>query len=126
MAAIQGNLIVSMWALFHPAYSYQRWHVYIVYVVQTWVCASIVMFGNRILPHANQAGLFFIVAGVVITILVCAISPSQKDAGYASSATVWQDWNNQTGWNSNGLVFLSGMLNGLCIFIVLLVWSCRH
>lgn len=60
----------------------------------------------------NNIGLFFILAGVFITIVVCATLPHTSGSGYASSSFVWADWSNQTGYTSNGFVFLAGMLNG--------------
>jgi len=60
----------------------------------------------------NQIGLFFILAGVVITIVICAIMPHTSGSGYASSSFVWANWETQTGYSSNGFVFLTGMLNG--------------
>ena len=47
-------------------------------------------------------------AGVLVTIIVCAIMPQR----HAQSASVWRDWQNATGYESNGFVFLLGMLNG--------------
>ena len=38
--------------------------------------------------------------------------PSQTGAGYASDIFVWADWSNETGYSSDGFVFLAGMLNG--------------
>ncbi|KAK0247279.1 hypothetical protein LTS09_017585 [Friedmanniomyces endolithicus] len=47
-----------------------------------------------------------------ITTMVCVIMPSQTGAGYASSSFVWGDFQNLTGWESTGFVFLMGLLNG--------------
>lgn len=44
--------------------------------------------------------------------MVCAIMPSTTGEGHASSSNVWSDWDNETGYTSNGFVFLAGMLNG--------------
>lgn len=44
--------------------------------------------------------------------MVLAIMPSTNGSGYASSKSIWADWSNQTGYASNGFVFLAGMLNG--------------
>lgn len=68
--------------------------------------------GHRFLAHINDLGLFFIVAGVFITVVVCAVMPSVNGNGYASSQSVWVDWQNESGYSSNGFVFLMGMLNG--------------
>jgi choline transport protein len=101
-----------MYGLFHEGYAYERWQVFIVYLTITWLSAFIVMYMNRTLPTITKIGLFFILAGVSITILVCAIMPSKTGKGYASNSFVWRDWQNQTGWSSNGFVFAAGMLNG--------------
>jgi choline transport protein len=44
--------------------------------------------------------------------MVCAIIPLTTRKGYASSKFVWREWNNQTGYSSDGFVFCAGMLNG--------------
>ncbi|KAF2470899.1 amino acid transporter [Lindgomyces ingoldianus] len=112
LSAILANQIVSMYGLFHTSYAYQRWHVFITYLIVTWLCCLCVMFANRALPAISNVGLFFIFAGVVITILVCAIMPSRSGKGYATNEFVWKEWQNQTGWTSDGFVFCAGMLNG--------------
>ncbi|OKL64246.1 hypothetical protein UA08_00062 [Talaromyces atroroseus] len=99
---------VQMYALFHPEYTFQRWHVFVTYIAVTWMCCFVVAYANRALPWINHVGLFFIIAGVLISILVCAIMPSR----HASNAFVWRDWENETGYSSNGMVFVMGMLNG--------------
>jgi hypothetical protein len=89
-----------MWMLFHPDYTPQPWNVFVVYVLITWGCVGTVLFANRHLPILNNVMLFLILAGVVITILVCAIMPSTTGSGYASSSAIWSDWQNGTGWPS--------------------------
>lgn len=39
--------------------------------------------------------------------------PGQTGARYASNAFVWTWWQNLTGWSSNGLIFVIGILNGV-------------
>jgi choline transport protein len=112
ISSILANQIISMYGLFHEGYAYERWHVFIVYLIITWLACFIVMFSNRALPTITNIGLFLILAGVFITILVCAIMPSKTGNGHANSSFVWKDWRNQAGWTSDGLVFCTGMLNG--------------
>jgi amino acid transporter len=71
-----------------------------------------VLFANRALPAVSNLGLFFIVGGVIITIIVCAVMPHVNGTPYATNEFVWEDWENGTGWSNNGFVFLLGMLNG--------------
>ncbi|KAJ5042180.1 uncharacterized protein L3040_004736 [Drepanopeziza brunnea f. sp. 'multigermtubi'] len=95
MASISGQIVIAMYGLYHPE-----------------SCCSVVLFANKALPMINQIGLFFILAGVIITIIVCAVLPASAGTGHASSSFVWADWSNQTGYSSNGFVFCLGMLNG--------------
>ncbi|KAL1304537.1 hypothetical protein AAFC00_003519 [Neodothiora populina] len=112
MSSILANQILAMWGLYHPDYVAERWNVFIVYLILTWSCCACVLFANRALPWINNLGLFFILAGCLVSVLVCAIMPSSNGSGYATKDAVWKDWDNQTGYTSDGFVFLAGMLNG--------------
>lgn len=39
-----------------------------------------------------------------ISLMVCATMPSTTTAGYASHEFIWQQWDNQAGYSSNGFV----------------------
>lgn len=112
ISSILANQIISMYGLFHEGYAFERWHVFIVYLIITWMSCAVVLFANRALPKISTLGLILILAGVFITILVCAIMPSRTGNGYATNSFVWKDWSNQAGWSSDGFVFCAGMLNG--------------
>lgn len=101
-----------MYALFHPAFETQRWHVFIAYLICIWGCCLVVLFANRALPRIEAVGGFLVLAGLFVTIIVCAVLPHTKGTGHASSKFVWRDWQNETGYSSNGFVFCLGMLNG--------------
>jgi choline transport protein len=101
-----------MYSIYHPDFIWQRWHVFIAYIVVTWMTCLTVMFMNKSLPLINQLGMFFILAGFLISTVVCAIMPSKNGNGYATNEFVWQDFQNDTGYSSSGLVFCLGMLNG--------------
>ncbi|RMY19953.1 hypothetical protein D0867_04351 [Hortaea werneckii] len=109
---ILSALVTSMYSVSHPGFVTERWHVFVTYVIATWVFTAIVLFANRVLPKIEQAGLFFLLAGVLISIIVCAVMPGVSGNGYATSASVWKEWVNSTGYTSDGFVFLAGMLNG--------------
>ncbi|TVY83089.1 Choline transport protein [Lachnellula suecica] len=112
MASISAQIAMAMYVLYHPGFVPERWQIFIAHLIVTWICCSIVLFANRALPMVNNIGLFFILAGVFITIVICAVLPHTSGSGYASSSFVWADWSNQTGYTSNGFVFLAGLLNG--------------
>jgi choline transport protein len=112
MSAILGNICVALWSLQHENYVFQRWHVFIAYLIMTWMACSTVLFANRALPAVNNIGLIAVVGGLIISVLVCSIMPSTNGSGHAQSSFVWSEWLNNTGWKSGGFVFIAGMLNG--------------
>ena len=121
---------VSMYAVMHPSFTTQRWHVFVSYIISTWTCCFVVLYFNRALPAmyddfplGNGTVLIFIwvsgiiggtsiVVGVFVCIIVCAVMPHVNSASYASTATIWVNWSNHTGYSSDGFVFLLGILNG--------------
>ena len=107
ITSIPANVLVQMYAVFHPDFIIQPWHTYVAFVLITWLCAAFVIFCNRLIPYLQHAGLFLIIAGGLVTIIVVAAMPKH----HASSAFVWKDFQNMTGW-SGGVAFLTGVLNG--------------
>ena len=107
IAAIPANILVQMYAVFHPGFVIEVWHTYIAFVLITWLCTAFVIFCNRLIPYLQYAGMFLIVAGGLVTIIVVAAMPKQ----HASNTFVWKNFQNMTGW-SNGVAFLTGVLNG--------------
>lgn len=106
------NMILFAYSLYHPDFEAQRWHVFVCYLVMSWACCFTVMFAQSALPLISRLGGFLIVAGFFVTTVVCAVMPHVTGAGYASTDSVWRDWDNETGYGSDGFVFLAGMLNG--------------
>lgn len=107
IAYIPANVLVQMYAVFHPEYVIEAWHTYVAFLCVTWLCCAFCIFGNRLIPMMQNVGLFLVIAGGLITIIVVAAMPKK----HASSSFVWRDWDNQTGWNG-GAAFLTGVLNG--------------
>lgn len=96
-----------MYAVFHPDLAIRPWHVYVAFLLITWVCTATVIFGNRFIPYLQNVGLVLVIIGGLVTIIVVAAMPKT----HASNSFVWKDWSNQTGWSS-GVAFLTGVLNG--------------
>nr|POE54179.1 choline transport protein [Quercus suber] len=96
-----------MYAVFHPDFVVEPWHSYVAFVLITWLCAAFVIFCNKLIPYLQHAGLFLIVVGGLVTVVVVAAMPVQ----HATNDFVWKDFSNLTGW-SNGIAFLTGVLNG--------------
>ncbi len=112
LSAIVGNICVQMYGVTHPEYTSKPWHIFLGYIITLWTSCLFVCYANRLLPYFNTIGIFFIIAGGFITIVVCATLPGQGGRpGHASGAFVWKDWVADLGY-PDGFVFLAGMLNG--------------
>ncbi|KAJ6602097.1 choline transport protein [Mycena vulgaris] len=106
IVTIPANVAVQMYVVFHPDFVVQLWHVFLAFVLINWFCCLTVIFFNRFMPALQKCGLFIIVVGGLVTIIVLAAAES-----HASASFVFIDWENATGW-SGGVAFLTGMLNG--------------
>ncbi|KAI9654805.1 MAG: hypothetical protein M1821_005799 [Bathelium mastoideum] len=104
---VMSELVVQMYALYHPDLVIQAWHIFVGLVCIMWLSVAITVFGNKYLPFMQHVGFFLVVVGGIITIIVVAAMPAQ----HASHSFVWLDWENSTGWNG-GVAFLLGVLNG--------------
>jgi choline transport protein len=104
---IMSELVVQMYGLYHPGYVIEPWHIFVAFLLITWICIAITVFFNRYLPYLQHFGLFMIIAGGIVTVIVIAAMPKT----HASSSFVWSDWANNSGWGS-GVAFLTGVLNG--------------
>lgn len=112
MSSILANTLVQMYALNHDDFVAESWHVFITYIITTWLsCAAVCLF-NSAMPSLNKIGVFIVLAGFIITVLVVAIMPGTGGRPpHASSSFVWKEWQADIGY-PNGFVFVAGMLNG--------------
>jgi choline transport protein len=112
MSSILGNTVVQMYGVTHPDFEAKPWHVFVTYIFATWLACFTVCLFNGAMPHLNSVGIFLIVAGFFITVLVCAAMPGTGGRPpHASSAFVWTEWQADIGY-SGGFTFVAGMLNG--------------
>jgi amino acid transporter len=109
---ILSNTVVQMYAANHPGFNAENWHVVIAYMICTWLGCAVVCLFNGAVPILNQIGLFAIIAGFFITLIVITSMPGHGiRPSHAPSSFVWNDWVADIGY-PDGFVFASGMLNG--------------
>ncbi|KAM0302348.1 hypothetical protein ACHAPM_004340 [Fusarium culmorum] len=109
LVQVAANAGVQCYATLTPTFSPSAWHVYVAYLIVIWLSTFVVIFSNRFVPYTQKLGLFLVVVGGLVTIIIVAVMPSK----HASSQFVWNSFheNNLTGWN-DGVAFMVGVLNG--------------
>ncbi|KAI1818191.1 amino acid transporter [Poronia punctata] len=109
---ITANIAVQLYATYRQdAYTPQAWHVYITYIVLLWLSTLFVIFANRLVPYTQNLGMFFVIVGGVITIIVIAVMPKRHASNHFVFSPGSFEQNNLTGWDG-GVAFLLGVLNG--------------
>lgn len=58
-----GNTVVQMYALNHPEFTAQPWHVFVVFVISVWLACAAVCLANSAMPVVNKSGIFLWVSG---------------------------------------------------------------
>lgn len=53
-----GNTVVQMYALNHPGFTPQPWHVFVVYVIVVWISCTVVCLANSAMPFLNKFGIY--------------------------------------------------------------------
>ncbi|KAJ5225310.1 hypothetical protein N7468_006535 [Penicillium chermesinum] len=107
MSSMLGNEAVAMYLLNNTSVRWQNWQVFICFQVVNWACCAIVCLGNRFIPLINRIALALSMSGLLATIVVLLVMPTR----YASNAQVWTEYHNKTGGWSDGVCFMTGLLN---------------
>lgn len=104
--SFQGQLITGIISLARPSYDVQRWHIFLIHILDTLGALLINIFAVRALPTLNKAAFIWSILGVTtisVTIIAYA-SPSYQNASF-----VFGGFLNTTGWN-NSLAWMLGLL----------------
>lgn len=107
VGSMLGNEVVAMYMLRSPETKWHPWQVFVTFQLLIWICCGIVCFGNRFIPLLNRVALVLSMTGLIVTIAVLAIMPKR----HATNASVWTTYHNRTGGWSDGICFLTGLLN---------------
>ncbi|KAA6413767.1 MAG: choline transporter [Lasallia pustulata] len=106
VALAVGSACVGCWQLSHPDFTILPWHVFVAYqVVNTF--AFVFNCYGKLLPTIASAALYTsLISFFVILVVVPAKAPSHQDAKF-----VFANFVNNTGWASNGIAFIVGLVN---------------
>ncbi|OJJ32949.1 hypothetical protein ASPWEDRAFT_598544 [Aspergillus wentii DTO 134E9] len=109
-----GSAGVGMWQLGHPDFVIEPWHTVVAYELINFFCFLFNCVGKS-LPAVAKATLYIsLVSFVVILIAVPACARPHASASY-----VFGHFVNSTGWKSDGIAFIVGLINPNWIFACL-------
>lgn len=87
----------------------KTWEIFVIYQGLNLLTASVVLFGNKVIPSLNRFSLFYLQIGwLVVLVTVVACAPT-----YQSPEFVFRTWINNTGWENNVIAFAVGLVNPL-------------
>ncbi|KAK4208358.1 amino acid transporter [Rhypophila decipiens] len=111
LTQITANIAINMYVVYHQdTYVFEPWQVYVAYLLVLWLSTALIIFANKVIPHTQSLGMFFVIVGGIVTIIALAAMPRT----HASNQFVWNSFDeyNLTGWPA-GVAFLTGpVLNG--------------
>ncbi|KIY71254.1 putative choline transporter Hnm1 [Cylindrobasidium torrendii FP15055 ss-10] len=100
---------MALIALYRTDLVIDTWMTFVVYQVTNLLTASVVLFGNRLIPGMNKFSLVYLqLAWFVILVTVVACAPRHNDTEF-----VFRTWINETGWKNNVICFITGLVNPL-------------
>lgn len=103
---LASQFILSLAIIYHPAYVAEKWHYYLVYTAVFVLGHVLNAYGVRFLTWLTNGLVGIINVGTLyILVTLLARAHPKRSASY-----VFKEISNQTGWNSNGLVFFLGLL----------------
>ncbi|KAE8140996.1 amino acid/polyamine transporter I [Aspergillus pseudotamarii] len=106
---VYASNFMALIALYHDDIKLQPWMTFVAYQVLNVLTSAVVMFGNRFIPTINKFALVYLqLAWFVITVTVAATAPTHNDSKF-----VFRTWMNKTGWDSNVICFITGLVNPL-------------
>ncbi|KAK2804908.1 hypothetical protein FQN50_006415 [Emmonsiellopsis sp. PD_5] len=105
---------LGMWQLGHPDFVIEAWHIVVAYqVINTW-CFVFNCVG-KLLPKVATVALYISLMSFIVTLItIPARAPSHQDAKFVFATFI-----NNTGWPSNGIAFIVGLINTNWVFACL-------
>lgn len=105
-----GELLLALVQVCYANYEPQQWHDYLLYIAFGVVCLVLNLPGMFRLHPTIMASSVPVINGSSIFLLISLLvraTPKRK------AYEVFSEWVNETGWDSNGVVFFLGLLPGL-------------
>lgn len=108
-----GLLFQGLLTLNNPDYAAQRWHGVMFYWLVLAYSLVVNVYGSRILAQSNiAAGVLHVFGFIIVVVILGAMTKTKNTAEY-----VFTDFSNTSGWSSNGVSWLVGLLSTVYPFL---------
>lgn len=108
-----GLLFQALLILNNPSYTPQRWHGVMFYWLVLAYSLAVNVYGERFLAHSNNAaGVLHLSGFVVVVIIMGVMTKDMHSASY-----VFTEFSNTSGWSSDGVSWLVGLLSTIYPFL---------
>lgn len=106
---IMALALASFW---NPGYNVQTWHVFLIFQAMNFLMVSYNIFLLKRTIWLQDVGFFLSLIAFFVITITCLAESNPKQ----SSDFVWREFVNTSGWSSDGIVFLTGLVNPNFIF----------
>ncbi|CDO91668.1 unnamed protein product [Kluyveromyces dobzhanskii CBS 2104] len=120
-ASISSSLVYSIMgihSLLNPSFVFKQWHNFLLYEIIT-IFLTAFNCHFQLLPLLSTFGFTMSLFTYAFTFVVCLVSRSDtiSEQPWPKSQDIFQKFNNNTGWKSDGMAFLVGLINPLWSFV---------
>ncbi|KAK8069444.1 amino acid transporter [Apiospora phragmitis] len=96
----------------NPSYVPERWHAMLLVWAVLAYSAAVNIWGPKLLPHLNLASGVIHIAGFVAIVVILGVMSNK-----ASAAFVFVEATNSSGWESDGVSWLVGLISAIYPFL---------
>ncbi|KAF3762767.1 hypothetical protein M406DRAFT_45394 [Cryphonectria parasitica EP155] len=100
-------IILAVASFWNPGYVVEAWHVFLIYQALNILLTAYNIFGLRKSTWVMDVGFFMSIVAFFVITITCVAKSSPKQ----SSESVWTQFENTSGWSSDAVVFLTGLIN---------------
>ena len=107
-----GTMIQGIFVFNYPSYVYERWHGTLLLFAALICCVAVNTLLGRIFPHIEGFVLLLHIAGFLAILIPLAVM-----APKGSPSSVFAQFTDVAGWNSNGLAWFIGLISSNLPFV---------
>lgn len=106
------TMALALASFWNPGYTVETWHVFLIFQAMNFLMVMYNIFLLKRTIWLQDVGFFLSLIAFFVITITCLAESNPKQ----SSDFVWREFVNTSGWSSDGVVFLTGLVNPNFIF----------